>query len=131
MPSHIKIIHAHELIKASPDGQFDLEKSGKLIERISIASDSMKDYEIIVDTRRMRTIMSITDLYYLAAELAKFRKHSLKKIAIICQIPRLDYAAFFAVCSQNRGFNVNAFSSYENAMEWLIEPICLKMKMCE
>jgi len=91
----------------------------------------MEDYEIIVDTRRMPTIMSITDLYYLAAELAKFRKLSLKKIAIICQIERLDYASFFAVCSQNRGFYVNAFTSYEDAMEWIIEPISLKTEMCE
>jgi len=125
MPTHIKIIHAHEFIKATPEGQLDLNESIKLLIDITYASDSMVDYEIIVDTRKMPTIMSITDLYYLAAELAKFSKHLLHKTAILCPIERLDYAEFFANCSQNRGFHMKVFTSYEGAMEWLLEPIRL------
>lgn len=32
---------------------------------------------------------------------------------------RFDQARFFALCAENQGFNVQAFTSYEEAMEWL------------
>jgi hypothetical protein len=36
-------------------------------------------------------------------------------------LEQFDYAGFFALCAQNRGFQVSAFTSFEDAIEWLIE----------
>jgi hypothetical protein len=33
---------------------------------------------------------------------------------------KFDRSRFFALCAENRGFNIQAFTSYEEAMEWLI-----------
>jgi hypothetical protein len=40
---------------------------------------------------------------------------------VLCPLERFDHSRFFALCAENRGFDVRAFVSYEDAMEWLIE----------
>jgi hypothetical protein len=121
MPAHIKIIHAHEFIKASPEGLFDLNESKKLLLEIASASIPLDDFEIIVDTRKANSKLTVANLWYLAAELRKFRKRLTQKTAILCPLERFDNAGFFALCSQNRGFNIRAFTSFEESMEWLCE----------
>ncbi len=121
MSTDIRIIHAHDFIKAVPEGQLDLEKSKKLLMEIASASAPLADYEIILDTRKAQTELSITDLWYLAAELSKLREAFFrKKTAILCPLEKFDHAGFFALCSKNRGFQVMAFTSFEDAIEWLI-----------
>jgi hypothetical protein len=39
---------------------------------------------------------------------------------VLCPLEKFDNARFFALCAENRGVNVHAFTSYEDAMEWLI-----------
>ena len=36
-------------------------------------------------------------------------------------LERFDNAGFFALCAQNKGFHVNAFTSYEAAIKWVSE----------
>lgn len=121
MSTDIRIIHAHDFIKAVPEGQLDLEKSKKLLMEIASASTPLADYEIILDTRKAQTELSITDLWYLAAELSKLREAFFpKKTAVLCPLEKFDHAGFFALCSKNRGFQVMAFTSFEDAIEWLI-----------
>ena len=64
--------------------------------------------------------MSVTDLWYLAAELDNLRMAFSKKTAVVCPRERFDFAAFFALCAKNRGFRVKAFLSCGDAFEWLI-----------
>jgi len=121
MPANIRIIHAHDFIKATPEGRFDLEKAKHLLMEIASTSAPLVDCEIILDTRKAQTEMSITDLWYLATELSNLRKAFLrKKTAVLCPLERFDYAGFFALCAQNFGFQVRAFTSFEDAIEWLI-----------
>jgi hypothetical protein len=120
MPTNIRIIHAHEFIKATPEGHLDLEESKKLLMEIASASAPLLDYEIILDTRKAQTEMSITDLWHLAAELSNLRKAFSRKTAVLCPLERFKYAEFLAVCAQNRGLQVMAFTSFEDAIEWLV-----------
>ncbi|MDR3576082.1 MAG: hypothetical protein P4L50_19625 [Anaerolineaceae bacterium] len=119
MLSYIRIIQAHDFITATPDGQFDFEKSKELLIEIASASVSMGDYELILDTRKSQIEMSISDLWHLAAELSKFRKAFGRKIAVLCPLEGFDHAGFFALCAENRGYRVKAFTSFEDAIEWL------------
>jgi len=121
MPAHIKIIHAHEFIKATPEGLFDLNESKKLLLEIAAISVPSVEYEILLDIRNVNSELSIANLWYLADELNKFRKTFTCKTAVLCPVEQFDHAGFFALCSQNRGFHVRAFTSYEGAMEWLLE----------
>jgi hypothetical protein len=121
MPTNIRIIQSNDFIKATPEGQFDLEKSKKLLMEIATASVSLVDYEIILDTRKAQMRLSTFDLWYLAVELGNLGKAFYRKTAVLCPIERFDQAEFFALCAQNGGFQVRAFSSFEDAIEWLMQ----------
>jgi hypothetical protein len=120
MSTNIRIIHAYDFIKATPEGKLDLQESKKYLMEVVSASTTLVDYEIIVDTRKAQTVMSITDLWYLASELANHRKTFSRKTAVICPLEEFDQAGFFALCAKNRGVRVQAFTSFEDAIEWLI-----------
>jgi len=121
MSTNIRIVHAHEFIKATPEGHLDLDKTKELLKEIVAASGPSSDYEVFLDVRKTQPELSIADLWYLAAELSNFRKAFSRKTAVLCSGERSDYAEFLALCAQNRGMNVNAFTSFEAAIEWLIE----------
>ena len=120
MATTIRIIHAHDFIKATPEGTLDLENSKKLLVEIAADSSTSGDHEILLDTRKAQSELSAADLWYLAAELISFRKALSRKTAVLCPLERFDHAAFFALCAQNKGFRVHAFTSFEAAMEWLM-----------
>lgn len=121
MSTNIRIIHAHEFIKATPEGQLDLDKTKELLMEIASASGPSVDYDVFLDVRKAQLELSTTDLWYLAAELSNLRKAFARKTAVLCPVEHFDSAGFFALCAQNRGMNVNAFTSFEAAVEWLTE----------
>jgi hypothetical protein len=120
MPTKVTIIHANDFIKATAEGALDLETSKKLLLELASASAHLDDHHIILDTRRAQSEMSATDVYYLASELCKLRMTFSPKTAVLCPRERFDLAEFFALCAKNRGFQVKAFTSYEEAFEWLL-----------
>ncbi|MGD0878661.1 MAG: hypothetical protein ABSA01_11000 [Anaerolineales bacterium] len=120
MATNMRIIHAADFIKVTPDGKLNLDESRKLLIEIASAPVPLVNYEIIIDTRKAQAAMSITDLWYLAAELSKLHKSFSRKTAVLCPLEKFDQAGFFALCAQNRGFQVRAFTSFEDAIEWLI-----------
>jgi hypothetical protein len=121
MSADIKIIHAHDFIKGTPAGRLDFERAKKLLIEIASASTPLAKYKIILDTRKAQSELSIIDLWYLVAELSNLRKAFSRKTAVLCPPERFENAEFFALCAQNRGLLVNAFTSFEAAIEWLIE----------
>jgi len=123
MPANIKIVHAHEFIRATPEGQLNLNETRTLFLDITLAYESLQNYNIIIDTRKANSVMSVFDLWYLASELNKFIKSFSQKIAILYAPENFNDVDFFTLCSNNRGFNVNAFTSYEETLEWLLNPI--------
>lgn len=120
MATHVTIIHAQDFIRATPDGQIDLESARKGLIDIAASAAPLGDHRILVDTRHAQVAMSITDLWYLASELSNSSKTFSRKTAVLCPLEGFDKAGFFALCAQNRGFPVNAFTSFEDAIEWLI-----------
>jgi len=122
MPTNIRIIHAHDFINATPEGELDFATTKKLLMEIVSASAPLGEYDIVLDTRKAQSRLSVTDLWYLAAELGKLRELFSRpvKTAVLCPLIRFDFADFFALCAKNRGFNVKAFSSLEDSIEWLI-----------
>ena len=121
MPTNIRVIHAHDLIKATPDGQLDLNMVKEVLKEIASVSSPLSSFDVLVDTRKTQTTLSVTNLWYIAAELSDLGKPHSRKTAVLCPLEHFDLAEFFALCAPNRGLRVNAFTSFETAMEWLIE----------
>ena len=119
MPSDIRIIHSHEFIQVTPEGRLDLEQSKKMLIAIASASAPSDDYDILVDARDAHAEMDVGDLWELAAELHKFREALSRKTAVLVTPKQSDYAGFFALCAQERGFQVSAFTHLGDAVEWL------------
>ena len=91
-----------------------------LVEVASMTAHLVK-YKILLDTRKAQIQIPVADLWYLASELYNIGKAFYQKTAILCPIEQFDYAAFFELCSKNRGFQIQAFTSFEAAIEWLTE----------
>jgi hypothetical protein len=120
MPTNVKIIHASDFIRARPEGPAQLEDAEQMLKDIAAAGAGLDHYEVLVDTRRVTGSLSATDLWTLAEKLARFRSTFAHRTAILCPLEKFDHSRFFALCAENRGFNIQAFTSYEDAMEWLI-----------
>ena len=121
MPANVKVILARDFVRAAPQGQVYLDEAERLLGDIASAGAGLDGFHVLVDTRRVSAGLSATELWYLADKLARLRRDERRRIAILCPQERFDHSRFFALCAENRGLNVAAFTSYEDAMEWLLE----------
>jgi hypothetical protein len=125
----IKVIHASEFIHAAPDGRADLERAKKLLAAIATAGEGIEGFQVLMDMRRLTrgTKLTPVELWLLAEELVRYRKSFAHKTAILCPRERFARSAFFALVAQNKGFHVQAFTDYEDAMAWLQDPLRLDL----
>jgi len=120
MATNIRIISARDFVKATPEGQFDFESSKRFLISVASASSSLNDHEILIDTRKTDCELSPSELWTLASELDTRRRAFSGRTAVLCPTERFDQAGFFALCAHNRGFRVKAFTSFEEAIGWLM-----------
>jgi len=122
MTTKIKLVRSIEYLHTSPTGEVDLERSKQLLVDLAKAKRPPADYDIILDFRRSQLKLSTTDIWYLAADLVN-HDHTFKDKVAVLILPGLDFdkAKFFELCSKNRGLNVEVFTNYEDAVQWLYE----------
>jgi hypothetical protein len=119
MARNIRIINARDFVSAKHDGLLNLEESEQLLREVVGMSEPLEDFDILVDTREAASVLSATDLWYLADKLAHYPKLHTGRTAIVCPRERLDHASFFALCAGNKGMDMQAFTSFEDAITWL------------
>jgi hypothetical protein len=120
MPTTVRIIRPPDFLRATAGGVLDLEAAEKLLAAIAASAAQEKELELLIDTRRAHGELGAADLWFLADRLVKYRGTFDRKTAVLCPTNKFDRARFFALCAENKGFNVQAFTSYEDAMEWLM-----------
>lgn len=120
MPSDIRVIHTREFLRSTEDGRLDLEESKRLLAEIAASSPPSKHYDVLVDTRDAHSELTVADLLDLASGLGKVRASFAGRTALVVPRSRLDHAEFFASCAEQRGFEVQAFTSLGKAMIWLL-----------
>ena len=121
MPSNLRVIHARDFIKASLDGELDLAKSKDLLIEIASASAGLADFEVLVDVRKAQMQLSFSDMWFLAEALAHYRAAFSGKTAVLCPVEGFDQARFFEQCARHKQFKLRAFTSFEDAIDWLID----------
>ena len=67
-----------------------------------------------------QSVRSAAELWHLAVKFVSHPHIGRRKTAVLCPDFRLDHARFFALRAERQGGNVQAFSSYEEAMDWLL-----------
>ena len=120
MATDIRLIHPSDFVRATTDGELDFETSKRALIEIASAASHLVDFEILLDTRKAESRMSVTDLWYLVGELSKLGEAFRRKTAVLCPVEQFDNAAFFELCAQNQGFRIKAFTSFEAAIDWLV-----------
>ncbi len=121
MPTHIKIVKALEFIRATPEGQLNLEESRNMFVALALISENLNKQSIVIDMRKAESLMSAVDLWYLSAELLEHKDTFAQKTVILYDPGHFDNVEFFTLCSQNRGYKLNAFTTYEEGIEWLLK----------
>jgi hypothetical protein len=122
MARKIRIVNARDLVSAKADGTLNLEEGELLLREVVGISDPLEEFDILVDTRDAVSVLSATDLWFLADRLLRHPKTFAGRTAILCPDERFDHAAFFALCAESKGVDMQAFTSYEEAMHWLQAP---------
>lgn len=120
MPRNIKVINGPEFIRAQPEGRANLDEAEAMLKEIAEAGEGLEDFHVLVDVRRVSGALEPAELWHLAQKLVSYRRTFGHRTAVLCPLEKFDNARFFALCAENKGINVHAFTSYEDAMEWLI-----------
>jgi hypothetical protein len=119
MPIHLKIIRATEFLIAAAQGQIDFKVSQRLLSALASAATTRQGHEVLLDMRNAQSALSASDLWNLAAELNRGSATMPRKIAVLSQMSASSQAAFFALCAKNSGIRIQAFTSFEEAVQWL------------
>jgi len=120
MPTKYKIIKANDFLKAKPTGETDIEKTRKMIAKIASLAKPPADYEILIDVRESYGNLTIFDMYEIVTELGRHRHAFRNKIAVIVRFDyQWDKVQFLKLCAKNRGFRVESFTEFEDAIDWL------------
>ena len=123
MTTKINIVTARDFIEITTHGIINLTTSRKLLADIAQAEHQHEYYELLVDFRDTQSELSTVDVYELAAELIQHGDTFRRKVALVVTPGRnYDHASFFETCSHNRGFLVNAYTEYEEALRWILTP---------
>jgi hypothetical protein len=120
MPTNVEVIEACEFIRATPAGILDLEASRKLLSEMAQASTGLSDLHVLLDTRRAMTLLTTSDLWTLAQQVASAAQNRVRRTAVVCSDERFDHARFFVMCAEQHSLNMRAFVDYERAMDWLL-----------
>lgn len=120
MTLKLHVIHAKDFVKLTTNGQLDFDSTRDLLIEVVSVDTPASELEVLIDFRQSRADLTTTDIWYLAAELDKHRTAFKEKIAILISPEgNFDKAKFFELCATNRGLDVGAFISYEEAINWL------------
>jgi hypothetical protein len=123
MELNCKVIHAKDFLKVKSSGEVDLEESklvlGKVIEMTALPGN----YEILLDIRDAYGNLDEEDLWELVLELGRHRSRFRNKVAILARKDeQINKAIFFELCANIGGFNISAFTDFEQAIEWIQSP---------
>ena len=121
MKAEIKFVKTRDFIKTTASGQLNLEQSKKVLEEIARLNTPDDLHDILVDIRETEPGLSLSEIYELVTAVGNHRQAFRKKIAILLGAQHdFDKARFLEMCASNRGYNVNAFDDFEEAVNWLM-----------
>jgi hypothetical protein len=120
MPVNVKVIHTREFIQTTAMGALDFAASKQALLDIASLIRQPGEYEVLVDTREAEATLSISDLFQLGKALADHPSLRRSKIGLLTPMSEADNARFLENVAQNRGVRIRAFTSFEQAMTWLI-----------
>ena len=123
MPLQLEVIRATEFIRLGAQGQFDLAASKEALRTLAIACQKRALNHAILDLRALhpgpKPVFSVEDLRELVGTFSEVGFSKELRLAILYESDPHKRARMFAFLSNMKGWNVGAFSEFEEAMLWL------------
>jgi hypothetical protein len=120
MPINIKVIQTKDFIRTKADGSLDMSTSREVLVELASMIATPGEYHVLVDTRDAVVTLSPLDLYMLGVGVAQKATLAHTKIAVLVSLGEEDRANLMALVAQNRGALLKVFSSFEEAIVWLV-----------
>jgi hypothetical protein len=120
MPVSVKIIHLKDFVCTRVDGSLDLPASREVLLGLVSTISSPGEYHVLIDTRQADLSLSVTDIYELGRAAASHPAVAHSKTALLAPLGREAEAQFLETVVQNRGGFLRAFTSFEEAITWLV-----------
>jgi len=116
----LQIIKAGDFIKSNPTGDLDMNSSKQGFAEIATTGTDLKDYTVLIDLRDVKSHLSLADIHELATELILYGKTFRRKTAVLVRHTEdMNQAKVFENAAHHEGFNVKAFTVFEDAIIWL------------
>ena len=117
MPYQLQVIKTSDFVKLDKLGKIDLARTRQALEDVARACVERGMTCALLDARAAHGDLSMADLYHLAGVFQAMGFRRDHRLAILHRKGG-EKAGFFATCASNRGWNVQAFDEFEQAMEW-------------
>lgn len=123
MTTGIKIDKDKKIIQGTESNLLDTDQCIKLARELSLAADSHKGYNILMDFRETVTGPEMHDLMAITSACSKLKNDFDNKIAFLIPntVGRVQYAKLFRACMEAQGFRFRQFFDRDAAMKWLTE----------
>ena len=125
MPLELQVIRANEFVRLDPHERLDLEASKQALEALALACRKRGLDQALLDLRALpvpaRPLFTPTEL---AALVRTFRDAGFSRSQRLAVLYRSDVfggVRTFAFFSRMRGLQVQAFTEFEEAFNWLSE----------
>ncbi|MEW6441210.1 MAG: hypothetical protein AB1640_09795 [bacterium] len=115
------VISIHEFLKIKPSGEYDRVETRQLLDRLAELIASSDYGGILFDVRELYPTVRLTvlDIYEFVQGLVGRRTGVTNKVAVLTRRDfQFDSAQFFEICAKNRGFQAEAFTDFEAAIDW-------------
>ena len=118
MAYNLRVVRPSDFIRYDGRGETDRVRSRRILERIAKACVDEGMNCALLDLRGLHLHLELKDLYGLINAFKDMGFRREHRLAILHNYTGMDKAEFFAMCASARGWNVRAFDTFEDAMEW-------------
>src|SRR5262245_18849086 len=121
MDLNLRIIHARDFLKTTPTFEVDLETSKQFFLMLARENMAPRQYDLLVDVRSTTGHLSLVDVIDVVQVVIEHPDSFQSKIAILTSPGvKLENARFAALYANNRGFQMAAFTDFEETINWLM-----------
>jgi len=123
MDLSIRVIRTRDFVRTDATGALDLARSRTLLLGLAAASGPPRGLDILIDVRGALASLTPADIAELVQAMMCSEYAVRSKLALLtrreAQIERHRFAELHA---SGRGFRICAFTDFEQAIEWLMDP---------
>lgn len=123
MPQELQIIRPAEFIRYGAEGHFDPAASKVALAKLIRACRKRGIDQALIDLRGLqpgpKPVFSVDDLVELVKTFREIGFTRQQRLAVLYQTDPHHRARLFAAIGEGRGWKVEAFNNYEDALLWL------------